>query len=372
MLKGFAAGALEPVVMLNAPTELQRRLVQCYFDGQADQFLVDELVRDELPVPTLRLLSAVLRTVQEQHPGRRELDKLQGQLRYFWVVQQLQQQALNDILQRFASQAIPALVIGGTALSMGYYPKASSRSSGELDLLISAHLASQVEAELLQSGWTAIAPLHPALQPIQMLSKYSKGAGVKLNVHWKLYPDQNPASLDGLFARSTSLALRDGLELRGLDPHDQLLWLLVDGRRGIDGGPQVQWILDCLLIVRQSSIDWDRVVQASIQENVWLPLRDGLSILGQSFGLIVPAACLRRLRAQPFGLARQLDYFARAQAPGQRRLQCRLWLLWRDYRRLNLDVPLGLRDFLALRWNCVGGSGLFRAALNRLRSRSGR
>ncbi len=354
--------------MLNAPTDLQCRLIRCYLGLKADRSLVNDLVRDELPMPTLRLLSAALRGIQEQHPGLRELDKLQGQLRYFWVVQQLQQQALGVLMSHFGTHGIPTLVIGGTALSMNAYPRASMRSCGEIDLLVSSQFADQVNKALDELGWVANSPVQPELQPIQLLTRYSKGVGVHLNVHWRLYPDQNPASLDAIFSRSTAFATPDGSQLRSLEAHDHLLWLMVDGRSGCDEGPRAQWILDCLVLLKCKTIQWPRVVQYSLLEGVSVQFQDALSILYLRFGVTVGPDCLEPLKSQPlFG---RLDSLAQAQPPSRRQMWSRAWLLWRDYRRLNLSHKLGLIDFLKLRWKQPGSTGLISSVWARLRNRT--
>lgn len=154
-------------------------------------------------------------------------------------------------------------------------------------------------------------------------------------------------------------------ELRGLDPTDQLLHVLV---HGVQSGPQtIRWMADAMLVLRVagSEIDWQRLVRDAERESQGMAVAGTLAQLEHLFGFPVPDAVRRAMNARSWTLAERFEHAVvvrpRAFLVGLTVRRYVDYLRWRRVRPPRDRV--GFLKYLQLAWDLERASDIPRHAV---------
>lgn len=276
------------------------------------------------------------------------------------------------VVRVLSEHGIPCLVLKGAAMSRLYAPSPSVRPMNDLDLLVPRRHARAAMTTLVEAGFRPHAPNPSELIFVRHSTPFSRGP-VEIDLHWDVLPESHRLddawAFDG--ARPLDLA---GVASSALAPTAQLFHGIAHGLRH-SHTPAAWWPLDALFVLRESSaIDFERLVQLSVDHRLSSALYQGLAYLSKHLEVELPSGLLTRLRAVPQSLSVRLESslrMKRCEPLGELPLQ----LL--HYRRLTAELPLrsrihGLPLYLTRTWQLDAGTSLAAAlstkAANRIRA----
>jgi hypothetical protein len=205
---------------------------------------------------------------------------------------------------------IEAIALKGLALIARVYRDAGLRPMGDVDVLVppsDVERASEVARSL---GWRPRHPLTPAFRRVKHAAPFDHPEGVACDLHWRVFEEAGAADADDEFRAAAELIAFQGARLRVLSPTDQLLHVCGHAARW-ERIPAIRWVTDAVLILRQSSIDWARVLGHAARRRFILRMRHMLCYLRMAFGVPIPHAVGADLWRRPVSMLERLEYRVR-------------------------------------------------------------
>jgi hypothetical protein len=298
----------------------------------------------------LPLLGANLRRLGVADPV---LEHYRAVGRFFWFRNTLLFRQVAALCATLRRRGVPVLLLKGMPLALAYYPHKGLRPMGDADLLVPRAQAPQALAALAEAGWTCANPSLGALtRPEQLLCvrhglNLRHPAGGEIDLHWELLRNCFAGS-DSLWPAACPLPL-EGATLQTLCPADHLLQALAQPAEW-DVIRPIRWLADARMILARGQVDWGRLVAQARRFELAEVVRDGLEVLRELCGDVVPEearGALRRARS-PFWA--RLDYRVNARPPLP--LVGKPLRRYLRYRRVRRHRPISfagyLRDFWGL------------------------
>jgi len=187
---------------------------------------------------------------------------------------------LFRILDQFASEKIPALVVKGPVLAMQAYGDPAMRSYGDLDLLVRQRDIRRATEVMTAAGYQAavsLAAIDSGKIPGQYLfSKQEAKLLVELHndLTLRYFPRRLP--LEKFFARQIRVRL-DAHDAPALCVEDELVLICIHGAKHF--WERLIWIADvAALVTRQSNIDWRGVTGSAKEVGAERMLHTGLRL----------------------------------------------------------------------------------------------
>lgn len=275
--------------------------------------------------------------------------------------------AARGLLQALEDAGIATLVLKGGAVAARLYRDLSLRPMADVDVVVPTGQAPSALEVLRRAGWSPRIAITPAFIRMQHAADvFSESASVKCDLHWHVYWECcQPTADDDLWAASLPLDFA-GKATRTLGPADALLHLCVHGSRRVRH-PQLLWVADALLLLRESAVDWRRLMAQAIQRRFVLRAGGMLAYLRRAFGAPVPADVLRHLQTHPVSRFERFEYWLGNRPQG---VIGELPIYWCNHRRLRegwpTKTPPGFPRYLQETWRvdslrAVGQGALARA-----------
>jgi hypothetical protein len=172
---------------------------------------------------------------------------------------------LFRLLEIFAAEGIPALVIKGPVLAMRAYGNPAVRSYGDLDLLVRQKDIRRATESMLASGYEAAVSLRAIdagkIPGQYLFSEPDSKLLVELHNDFTLRYFPRPLPIEDFFARQIRVRL-DGHEVSALSVEDELVLICIHGAKHF--WERLTWIADvAALVSRQMSIDWERAAASA-------------------------------------------------------------------------------------------------------------
>jgi len=275
--------------------------------------------------------------------------------------------AARTLLRVLEDAGISTLLLKGGAVAARLYRDVGLRPMADVDVVVPTDRAWSALEVLRRAGWSPRVAITPAFLRMQHAADvFAEGASVKCDLHWHVYWEccQPDADAD-LWASSLPLDF-EGVPTRTLGPADQLLHVCVHGSRRARR-PQLLWVADALLLLREGGIDWSRLLAQAVRRRFVLRAGAMLTYLQRAFGAPVPEDVLGRFEALPTSRLERLEYWVGNRPQG---LLGELPSYWCNYRRLlegwPTKTPPGFPRYLQQTWRVqsfrdVGWSALARA-----------
>ena len=276
----------------------------------------------------------------------------------------------RGLLQALAKSGIDTLVLKGGALATRLYREAGLRPMSDLDVLVPTDRVEAAIDTLRRAGWSPRISITPAFIRMQHAADvFAEGGSVKCDLHWHVYWECCQPDADGdLWTASVPFDF-EGVPTRTLGPADQLLHVCVHGSRRTRR-PQLQWVADSMLLLRENGIDWPRFVGEASRRRFVLRAGATLAYLREAFVAPVPEVVLGRLEALPVSRLERLEYWVGNHRQG---LLGELPSYWCNYRRLRegwpIPPPPGFLDYLQQIWRVESLGEVLWGALARARKR---
>ena len=218
---------------------------------------------------------------------------------------------LFRLLDRFASQAISALVVKGPVLAVQAYGDPAMRSYGDLDLLVRQRDIRGATELLIADGYRAQVPLS-AIDAGKIPGQYlftKPDSNLLIELHndftLRYFPRRLP--IEKFFERRVRVPL-DGREAPAPSVEDELVLICIHGAKHL--WERLIWIADvAALVSRQTGIDWNRVTESAREVEAERMLHTGLQLAADLLRMELPAKVSVRLKRDAVAtrLARQIQ-----------------------------------------------------------------
>ena len=201
---------------------------------------------------------------------------------------------------------IPSLPFKGPALAVTAYGDLSLRQFGDLDLLVQKKHLEEAEAFFFSRGYRSREPQtgNKHLKRLRVFlrgyhHKLEKGDGeVLLEPHWRVEGRHLGFRFDmkSLWGRLEKVNL-GGREVYAMPPEDLLLVLCVHGSRHL--WRRLSWIADVGELVRNVTLDWDRILAGAEETRSRRMLHLGLLLAEGVLGAPLPGEVEAQAQADP-------------------------------------------------------------------------
>ncbi len=214
----------------------------------------------------------------------------------------IQTAELLKILKLLEQHRIPTIALKGPVLAQWGYGDLALREFSDLDLLIRREHVAPAKDVLIKAGYRLRSGIHSSSKNGLLRSKdgelifESVNRGINIDLHWKLFPDYFPESLDPeeLWQNLASVPL-GGQAVPTLSPENTLLFLA--GHGGKHRWERLVWICDFTVILKRTSIDWNRLLAHARQAHIERMLFVGVQLASDILGANLPQGVLHLARA---------------------------------------------------------------------------
>lgn len=205
---------------------------------------------------------------------------------------------LFRLLELFAAQRIPALVIKGPVLAVQAYGDPAMRSYGDLDLLVRQKDIRRATETMMASGYRAVVSLEAIgagkIPGQYLFSKPDSKLLVELHNDLTLRYFPRPLPIEDFFARQVFVRV-DSHEVPAPSLEDELVLICIHGAKHF--WQRLSWIADVAgLISRQTGIDWDRAIASAERVRAEHLLHTGLRLAVDLLHAELPAQIAARMR----------------------------------------------------------------------------
>ena len=172
---------------------------------------------------------------------------------------------LFRLLELFAANEIPTLIVKGPALAMQAYGDPTMRSFGDLDFLVRQRDIRRATESLQAAGYEAAVPLSAIdagkIPGQYFFSKTDTKLVVELHNDFTLRYFPRPLPIEEFFARRIRVCI-DGHEAPALSVEDELVLICIHGAKHL--WERLMWIADvAALVSRQTGINWGRATASA-------------------------------------------------------------------------------------------------------------
>jgi len=202
---------------------------------------------------------------------------------------------LLRILEWADENAIEIMVLKGPAVAHEWYPDPTLRPYSDIDLLVCEADVDALTTRLEETGHAEkfhdhAEPSHHEHGEFQRIFTHVKtGQIVEVHVN-HLQIGLRPVGMRDIWERSRWMTFHD-TRARALEAHDLFVHLAIHlHRHGFD---RLIWFKDLDLMVRNGSLDWDRVIQLASEQGCRESLATTVELLAQTLGTPLPPAAKR-------------------------------------------------------------------------------
>lgn len=268
---------------------------------------------DEVEPASFKLLPLVSRNLALGALHDPIFEKCKGVYRQTWVANQLHWQRMQPVLIQLLNSGVEKIVLlKGMAMTLHFYRDFGVRVMGDIDILIAKEQLPIAVTFLLNAGWQQFGTRFDLANPDHLRRWHALSfihpMGMNLDLHWS-FIQENSSGLDQAVLQGAQ-QLPTGFYVP--NPTDLFLQTCVHGVK-YSPVPLIRWIADAMTILRQSEIDWKRLIDLARTAHICMPLRFALEYLVEQFAAPIPKAVVQELQAHPSTRLEQLEYRHHAQ-----------------------------------------------------------
>jgi hypothetical protein len=247
-----------------------------------------------------RLLPLLYRNLQQQGISDPLIDTFKQEYFHAWSQNQLAFHRIAPLLRSFDDAGIQSMLLKGAALAVLFYEDVGLRPMKDIDLLVRHDQAKQSIQLLTSLGWKSAYSSPEALVPFEQATEFKNAEGQNLDLHWRLMWEGRQDLDDTEFWTGSISTGINGIQIRTLNPADQLLHVCVHGAKWNDTS-SLRWVADAMMIIgsHRFSIDWARLVHQAQKRQLTLPMRETLAYLESFLAAPIPTETLSKLQNTP-------------------------------------------------------------------------
>lgn len=242
------------------------------------------------------------------------------------------------------------MLLKGAPLALLYYRDPALRPMSDLDIMVRPQQRDKAIHLLLEAGYQPLEQLKPQRLQLTHSLGFKDRDGFSVDLHWYLIQEAcQPDMQDVWWQRSQPLDFK-GIEVRTLSDSDQLLHTLAHGGRW-NPLPPLRWVADASMIIRDSEIDWELILQEARRLRLVVTVRECLGFMSTLLPGLVPGEVLERLQAIAVEAREAREFAVKANEFSYWK---RILFHWYNYQRVTEPMPRGARPgfihYLMLRW----------------------
>ncbi len=309
------------------------------------------VVFDDIDFATLRILPMVYTRLINLGISDELAGKIKGAYRMAWAKNQKTLHSAADAIKLLMDAGIPVMVLKGIPLLVNYYKDTGARFMGDADILVKPGDVKKSIELLRKNNWhyvdKAFESAHNSntagIMNVTKETNFQDSNGNEIDVHWGLFHSTNRLGLlDQLFGNNHDhiLAFED-LEPRSLpisfagtscmmpSHEDSLIHVIAHGSVRNDHRA-IRWVTDATAIIRNSSLDWDYLLQQTQKFSFVIEMQVALRYLKETYSVEIPDDFLRTLATIPVKKSNIKRYYKNANGTPYTLLGA-FPLLWRTY-----------------------------------------
>lgn len=238
------------------------------------------------------------------------VDALRDRYLLTWGRNQQLFQRVRPLVHALESAGIEAIVLKGLALVAGLSRDPGSRPMQDVDVLVPPAEAERAGRVATDLGWRAHHRLTAGFRRVKHAAPFEDDAGAVVDLHWRVFEEPAAPELDGEFRAAAVPVTFQGTRLRVPSATDQLLHVCGHAARWSEV-PPIRWVADAVLILREGTIDWDRLVAHTVRRRFLLRMRRMLAYLRQALGAGIPPEVVTELAGRPVSMLERLEHRVR-------------------------------------------------------------
>ena len=304
-----------------------------------------------------RLLPHLFRKLTSEGCADADLEKYKGIYRMFWYKNQMLFNIGAEMLGRLHERGMRTMLLKGAVLSSAYYGTFGLRPMSDIDILVETGRALEALEVVQRAGFVPNPQirLRYSTACVQIIHGFGfvNANNHGIDLHWHLLPEACQRDADTEFWKAAEPFEFNGVHTHALSPTDLLFQVLVAGARW-ELIPTIRWVVDAMLVLNRTQVDWNRIVAHAQQHHLVLPVRNALRYLQDSFHAGIPDRVLAMLDQLPTLRIEHREFNYKTKNY-ERRLLGHLPLHWYGYRRLNrfsvaAALPIGFLRYLQQYW----------------------
>ena len=236
-----------------------------------------------------------------------------------WAKNRILFEHIHWLLNHIQSRGIQPIILKGTSLILRYYQDLGVRPMSDFDFLVPLNQTLECATILRNAGWFPELPL-----PRNSLKTYTKYTNAlnfshpqkgNLDLHWHLLKWSLSPDADADFWRGAQQIKFKDLDILGLNSSDELFHIIMHGTNWNRMSP-IRWVADAMIIInREPSLDWDRIVMHAKKHRMTLLLLDALTYLKENFDPPIPASFFEKLKSNQVLKNEKREYNLRTRRP---------------------------------------------------------
>jgi hypothetical protein len=260
--------------------------------------------------PSASLLPLVYRNLAHLGVCGEETDALKERYLLTWRENQRIYHCVAPLWRALEEAGIRPVALKGLALIARFYRDAGLRPMADVDVLVPSSDVGRASEVARRLGWQPRYPLTPAFRRVKHAAPLDHPEGVSCDLHWRALEEAGADGADDEFRAAAEPAMFQGTRLRVLSPADQLLH--VCGHAGKwSAVPPIRWVADAVLILREGSVDWPRLLDHAARRRLILRMRQMLGYLREALGVPIPPSVEADLRRRPVSMLEWIEYRVR-------------------------------------------------------------
>jgi hypothetical protein len=255
---------------------------------------------------------------------------------------------VKPLIEALRSRGIKVAPIKGLALTLLYLRDPGLRPMSDFDILVPAARKPEAIGILESLGWKKgfLAPHGQA---------FSNG-NFECDLHWHLLQEHCRADSDHDYWSAATPASVQDMDLYQLHPADLLLHICVHGAWW-NPTPPIRWVVDAMVIIdREKSLDWTRLVEQSRKRRMVLPILRAMTYLKNEFSAGIPDLVFDSLMRERVTYRDKVRFRIKTTPAGERSVFGAFCFCWVEYKQMaaskeSLPNPVGFLKFLKQRWH---------------------
>ncbi len=296
------------------PTSSQELLLKSALEQGEESFRAwDEWKKkeniDQIEGASYRLFPLVYHNLQKQGLKDPSLERLKGIYRLTWYRNHLLFDRVQEVLEAFQNQKINMLILKGVPLVLCFYKDYGLRPMNDFDILVPGNKIHDACETLFSLGWKVKDESLEWYLSLHHCVPFVNKEGFEVDLHQSMLQLCPQKTADEDFWQE-SIPLKIGNVCASMLNTTDLLFHVCTHGATWEKLHLIRWVADAMMILRASSIAWQRLVQISQKKESLLAMRDTLGYLSETFHAPIPEDIIQQLHSIKPRIMERIVYYA--------------------------------------------------------------
>ena len=279
------------------------------------------------------------------------LERFKGVQKYHWSKSQQLLYKASEPIKALITAKIPVMLLKGAVLALEYYDSVGLRPFNDVDIMIPPEKKEAAIAILHQYGFYPKGQFSEFHFTSRHALCFENKDGLEIDLHLFLIPQNLTLLAQQTYWKNAIPINFKGLNIWTLCPTDHFFHTIIHGIRYNEVTP-FRWIVDANQILKKQAIDWKRLINISLENQLSVTVLVALKYLKTHFLPSIPNVVLDSLASSINNYHFQEKELL-VNTKKLRGLNHRLKFHWLRYLRINPNVtpnPIGFFNYLKYAW----------------------